>query len=160
MIRALIVALDKGHGIVRWWMIQPAMRFADCLELPGLPFQLWRSLMWGEMRQSSEHKQQADTISIRPSHHCPLCSWVRAHTGRGRYSLGLCVQQPKCREIAQLQSSLLPGCMGAKTALWRQPRGWCGPWWKWVWHPWEGRHSVVMYQKCHWKTLKLWRCVE
>ena len=21
------------------------------------------------------------------------------------------------------------------SALWRQPRGWCGPWWKWVWHP-------------------------
>ena len=21
-------------------------------------------------------------------------------------------------------------------ALWRQPRGWCGPRWKWVWHPW------------------------
>ena len=20
-------------------------------------------------------------------------------------------------------------------ALWRQPRGWCGPGWKWVWHP-------------------------
>ena len=21
------------------------------------------------------------------------------------------------------------------SALWRQPRGWCGPQWKWVWHP-------------------------
>ena len=21
------------------------------------------------------------------------------------------------------------------SALWRQPWGWCGPWWKWVWHP-------------------------
>jgi len=20
-------------------------------------------------------------------------------------------------------------------ALWGQPWGWCGPWWKWVWHP-------------------------
>ena len=21
------------------------------------------------------------------------------------------------------------------SALWRQQQGWCGPWWKWVWHP-------------------------
>ena len=21
------------------------------------------------------------------------------------------------------------------SALWKQPRGWCGPQWKWVWHP-------------------------
>ena len=25
------------------------------------------------------------------------------------------------------------------SALWRQPQGWCGPQWKWVWHPWFKR---------------------
>ena len=28
------------------------------------------------------------------------------------------------------------------SALWRQPRGWCGPWWKWVWHPWCNRTAL------------------
>ena len=44
-----------------------------------------------------------------------------------------------------LRSSYIYTVLKLHLALWRQPRGWCGPWWKWVWHPlFNGRGGQVL----------------
>ena len=35
-----------------------------------------------------------------------------------------------------LRSSYIYTVLKLHSALWRQPWGWCSPWWKRVWHPW------------------------
>ena len=42
----------------------------------------------------------------------------------------------QCRALAQLlRSSYIYTVLKLHSALWRQSRGWCSSWWKWVWHP-------------------------
>ena len=40
-----------------------------------------------------------------------------------------------------VRSSYIYTVLKLHSVLWRQPQGWYGPWWKWVWHPWY-RHSI------------------
>ena len=35
--------------------------------------------------------------------------------------------------LKQLRSSYIYTVLKLHLALWRQPRGWCGPWWQWIW---------------------------
>ena len=36
-----------------------------------------------------------------------------------------------------LRSSYIYTVLKWHSAIWRQLQGWCGPWWKWVWHSWS-----------------------
>ena len=41
----------------------------------------------------------------------------------------------RCWALALLlRSNYIYTVLKLRSALWRQPRGWCGPWWKWLWH--------------------------
>ena len=43
-----------------------------------------------------------------------------------------------------LRSSCIYTVLKLHLALWRQPWGWCGSWWKWFWHPWsKGSYKIV-----------------
>ena len=46
-----------------------------------------------------------------------------------------------------LRSSYIYIVLKLHLALWKQPWGWCGPWWKWIWHPCYWVHPCC----CRWQ---------
>ena len=53
----------------------------------------------------------------------------------------------------ELRSSYIYTVLKLHSAFWRQPWGWCGPRWKWVWHPCSNGQSIYLNL-----SLKLYTC--
>ena len=81
----------------------------------------------GHQEDSSKHER------------CQPCPHPRAYSPwrRGK-QIPRCSKSPQWRDLGlcKWNYSLTVKELKLHSALWRRPRGWCGPQWKWVWHPW------------------------
>ena len=79
---------------------------------------------------------EAQVANTRPTGqtHPPLCF----------IQLALCFS-PVAAPISRLtvKGSYIYTVLKLHLALWRQPRSCCGPWWKWVWHPWPKGKEIL-----------------
>ena len=81
---------------------------------------LWKE-KWSLRSQVANTRPAGQT---RPSTPCFIWpSTLFLPSGRAELSLN-------CQGVAYIYAVLK-----LHLALWRQPWGWCGPWWKWVWYP-------------------------
>ena len=67
----------------------------------------------------------------------------QTHLHRGPHQLCGCLQRSDTiLGLYKCSYSLTVKEWKLHSALWRQLRGWCGPWWKWVWHLWSISRTV------------------
>ena len=60
----------------------------------------------------------------------------QTHFHQGPHQPHSCLQRAECNfNSLKLRSSYIYTVLKLCSALWRQLWGWCGPQWKWVWHP-------------------------
>ena len=82
--------------------------------LMGRVHVLYRSQMYAVCVESTGGKQGLQAESSPPPGFYPVAA------------LSSCLTVSDCVNVTTLK---------LHSALWRQPRGWCGPWWEWIWHP-------------------------
>lgn len=135
-----------AHRVVSWHsevLIKSPNRWIRFSFDRGITFVAHPFLPFASSARSPFCQRERGFVLLKDPQVLPKCKKRFAASSESMFSAGVSnsfvanafLGLYKCR------SSRISRVLKLRLALWRQPRGWCAPQWKWVWHPrLRGKH--------------------